>query len=114
MNNYLIPIFQFGMFSNDDIELHPGPPFSFNGRVHANGNIYVNGKVTFLSKVTAANELIYDVLRNGVPRTGANVAVQVGTVRVPLTMGSMFSGPNIVGSSAGQRGYFPDSPDGSD
>ncbi|HEV7681547.1 MAG TPA: hypothetical protein VGO68_05460 [Pyrinomonadaceae bacterium] len=113
MNNYLIPIFQFGMFSNDDIELHPGPPFSFNGRVHANGNIYVNGEVTFLSKVTAANELVYDVLRNGVPRTDANVAVQVGTVRVPLTMGSMFSGPNIVGSSAGQRGYFPGSPDGS-
>ncbi len=47
MNNYLIPIFQFGMFSNDDIELHPGAPFSFNGRVHANGNIYVNGIVTF-------------------------------------------------------------------
>ena len=27
MNNYLIPIFQFGMFSNDDLSLHPGPPF---------------------------------------------------------------------------------------
>lgn len=113
MNNYLIPIFQFGMFSNGDIELHPGPPFSFNGRVHANGNIYVNGNVSFLSKVTTANELIYDVVRNGVVRTGATVSVQVGAVRVPLTMGSMFGGPNIVGSTAGQRGYFPSSPDGS-
>ena len=113
MNNYLIPIFQFGMFSNDDIELHPGPPFSFNGRVHANGNIYVNGNVSFLAKVTTANELIYDVLRNGVARTGATVSVQVGSVRVPMTMGSMFSGPNIVGATAGQRGYFPGSPDGS-
>ena len=113
MNNYLIPIFQFGMFSNDDIELHPGPAFSFNGRVHANGNIYLNGNMTFLGKVTTANEVVYDVLRNGVARTGANVAVQVGAVRVPLTMGSMFSGPNIVGSTAGQRGYFPGSPDGS-
>jgi hypothetical protein len=112
MNNYLIPIFQFGMFSNDDIELHPGPPFSFNGRVHANGNIYVNGNVSFLSKVTTANELVYDVLRNGVPRTGATVSVQVGAVRVPLTMGSMFGGPNIVGSTTGQRGFFPGSPDG--
>lgn len=112
MNNYLIPIFQFGMFSNEDIELHPGAPFSFNGRVHANGNIYVNGIVTFQSKVTTANELIYDVVRNGVVRTGANVAVQVGTVRVPLTMGSMVGGPNIVGSLAGDRGYFPDSANG--
>ena len=49
MNNYLIPIFQFGMFSNEDIELHPGPPFSFNGRIHANGNVYVNGDMTFLA-----------------------------------------------------------------
>lgn len=112
MNNYLIPIFQFGMFSNDDIELHPGPPFSFNGRVHANGNIYVNGNVSFLAKVTTANELIYDVVRNGVARTGATVSMQVGAVRVPLTMGSMFSGPNIVGATAGQRGFFPGSPDG--
>jgi type II secretory pathway pseudopilin PulG len=112
MNNYLIPIFQFGMFSNDDIELHPGPPFSFNGRVHANGNIYVNGNVSFLAKVTTANELVYDVLRNGVVRTGANVSVQVGAARVPLTEGSMFGGPNIVGATAGQRGFFPDAPDG--
>ena len=112
MNNYLIPIFQFGMFSNEDIELHPGPPFSFNGRVHANGNIYVNGDVSFLAKVTSANELVYDVVRNGVARTGANVSMRVGTVRVPLTMGSMFNGPNIVGSIAGQRGFFPGAPNG--
>jgi hypothetical protein len=113
MNNYLVPIFQFGMFSNDDIELHPGPPFSFNGRVHANGNIYVNGNVSFLSKVTTANELIYDVVRNGVARNGATVSVQVGASKVPLTQGSMFGGPNIVGATAGQRGYFPDAPNGS-
>ena len=113
MNNYLIPIFQFGIFGNDDIELHPGPAFSFNGRVHANGNIYVNGNLSFLAKVTTANELVYDVLRNGVARTGANVAVQVGAVRVPLTMSSMSSGPNIVGATIGQRGYFPGSPNGS-
>jgi hypothetical protein len=113
MNNYLIPIFQFGMFSNEDIELHPGPAFSFNGRVHANGNIYVNGNLSFLAKVTTANELIYDVLRNGTTRTGANVSMQVGAVKVPLTMGSMFNGPNIPSAVSGQRGYFPGSPDGS-
>ena len=112
MNNYLIPIFQFGMFSNEDIELHPGPAFSFNGRVHANGNIYVNGNVSFLAKVSTANELVYDDLRNGVARTGATVFVQVGAIRVPLTMGSMFGGPNIIGATASQRGYFPGSPNG--
>src|ERR1700752_1722813 len=57
MNNYLIPLFQFGMFSDKDIELHPGPPFVFNGRIHTNGNLYLNGDVTLRAKVTVANEL---------------------------------------------------------
>lgn len=115
MNNYLIPLFQFGMFSDEDIELHPGPPFTFNGRVHANGNVYVNGSVKFLAKVTIANELIYDVLRNGSTRTGATVSMQVGTVNVTLNKGSMNDGPNLpaaTASPAGQRGYFPTSPNG--
>jgi hypothetical protein len=111
INNYLVPIFQFGIFSNEDIELHPGPPFAFNGRVHANGNIYVNGDVTFLSKVTTPNELITDVVRNGSTRVGS-VSMNVGGTDVPLTMGSMAGGPNIVGATAGQRGYFPGSPNG--
>lgn len=112
INNYLIPLFQFGMFSDEDIELHPGPAFSFNGRVHANGNIYVNGNVTFLAKVTAANEFIYDVLRNGSTRSGANVKMKVGSITVSITKGSMNNGPNIPGTSPGQRNYFPTSPNG--
>ena len=115
MNNYLIPLFQFGMFSDEDIELHPGPDFTFNGRVHANGNIYVNGSVKFLAKVTTANELIFDVLRNGGTRTGATVSMQVGTINVALTRGSMTNGPNLASATAsppGQQGYFPGSPNG--
>jgi hypothetical protein len=115
MNNYLIPLFQFGMFSDEDIELHPGPPFTFNGRIHANGNVYANGSVKFLAKVTTANEFIYDVLRNGSTRSGATVSMQVGSINVAVTRGSMTNGPNLpsaTASPAGQRGYFPGSPDG--
>lgn len=111
MNNYQIPLFQFGIFSNEDVELHPGPAFTFNGRVHANGNIYVNGNVTFLAKVTTANELITDVLRNGSVRTGT-VSMQVGSINVAVTKGSMTNGPNITTATIGQRGYFPGSPNG--
>src|SRR5258708_5406344 len=72
VNNYLIPIFQFGMFSNEDIELYPLPPMAINGRVHANGNIYASASIslTFQAKVTTANEFITDVWRNGTA-TGA-------------------------------------------
>lgn len=110
INNYLIPIFQFGMFGNEDLEVHPGPPFAFNGRVHANGNFYVNGTMTFLAKVTTANELVTDVLRNGSTHNPA-MAVKVGATTVPLTMGSSTNGPNF-GSAPGSRGYFPGSPNG--
>jgi hypothetical protein len=112
INNYLIPIFQFGMFSNEDLEVHPGPPFAFNGRVHANGNLYISGDMTFLSKVTTANELVVDVLRNGSAHA-QSMSVKVGSIDVPLTMGSVTGGPNVSGQTSGMPGYFPGSPSGS-
>ncbi len=112
INNYLVPIFQFGMFSNEDLEVHPGPQFTFNGRVHANGNLYMNGNMIFLAKVTTANEAVVDVMRNGTARVG-NVSFQVGPTNVPMTEGSVFLGPNFPAAQPGERGYFPGSPDGS-
>lgn len=116
VNNFLIPIFQFGMFSNEDMEIHPGPPLAFNGRVHANGNLYVSGSTTFLSKVSTANELVVDVLRNGNTHDrDAYVKVNWPTapITVALTMGSVTNGPNISGANSGARGYWPGSPNGS-
>lgn len=111
MNNYLIPIFQFGMFSNEDLEFHPGPDFYFNGRIHANGNLYLSGNVKFLEKLTTANEVVRDVMRNGNGHD-SNVKVVVGGIEVSMTKGSVFDGPYLSGASAGGRGYFPGSPTG--
>ncbi|HXH28917.1 MAG TPA: PilX N-terminal domain-containing pilus assembly protein, partial [Candidatus Polarisedimenticolia bacterium] len=38
-----VPLFQFGVFYGKgvDLEIAPGPPMTFNGRVHANSNIYI-------------------------------------------------------------------------
>lgn len=96
MNNYLVPIFQFGMFSNEDMEIHPGPAFTFNGRVHANGNLYLNGNVSFIDKVTTAGEAVRDVLRNGATHTGT-VTFESGTLNTGA--GSVFNGPNVSGSN---------------
>lgn len=112
INSYLIPLFQFGMFSDGDIELHTGAPFTFNGRMHANGNIYLNGDVTVLNKVTTAGEIVTDVIRNGSVRANPNVRAVVGSVTVPLTQGSAEGGPNFGATSSTQRGYAPDSPAG--
>ncbi len=102
MNNYLVPIFQFGMFSNEDMEIHPGPQFTFNGRVHANGNLYLNGNVRFLDKVTSASEVVRDVVRNGATHAGT-VTMNSGTLAEGAA--SVFQGPNVAGS-------FPGSPTG--
>jgi len=112
MNNYLIPIFQFGMFSYEDIEVHPGPEFYFNGRVHANGNLYLNGNMKFLDKVTTANEVVYDVMRNGETFDRNDLRFQSSPIEVVMTRGSVFNGPNLPGATPGQRGYFPGSPSG--
>lgn len=125
MNNYLIPIFQFGVFTDKDLEFWPQPPMTFNGRVHANGNIYFGGDITFLQRVTTANEAVRGKLRNN-----ANNTTLVGdtagftsdprfklnaTTTVSMTQGSVFNGPNILTQPrADGRGNFTGSPTGTD
>ncbi len=122
-NNYLVPIFQFGMFSNEDIEVHPGLLMTFNGRVHTNQNLYALRNTKFLSKVTIAGELVRDATRGGQANASEgnnNVWFEVNGINVQSTLGNgsvksgggKVGGPNLSGSAAGARGYFPDSPNG--
>ena len=37
----LIPVFQFGVFSDSDLSYFAGPNFNFQGRVHTNGNLFL-------------------------------------------------------------------------
>jgi hypothetical protein len=38
-----IPLFQFGAFYRNDLEIGPGPPMHLQGRIHTNGDLYLNG-----------------------------------------------------------------------
>jgi hypothetical protein len=64
-----IPIYQFGMFFEDDLELNRPPLFTFGGRVHTNGNFFVTGNagagIYFNSKVSAVGEIINDIWKPG-------------------------------------------------
>ncbi len=122
-NNYLVPLFQFGMFSNEDIEIHPGPLMTFNGRIHTNQNIYALRNTKFLNRITAAGEFVRDATRGGEANMSSgnnNVWVEVGgyNVQSELTKGSVMSGggtvggPNFTTSILGLRGFFPGSPNG--
>lgn len=54
----LVPIFQFAIFYNLDLEINPGAAMTIGGRVHGNQNIYCNPSsgvtLQFLDDVTAA------------------------------------------------------------
>jgi len=67
----LIPVFQFGVFSDSDLSYFAGPNFDFQGRVHTNGNLFLaegNGNALVLDdKVTAVGEIIRDRLANNFP-----------------------------------------------
>ena len=41
MQTVAIPVFQFGIFSENDLSFFAGPDFNFGGRVHTNQNLYL-------------------------------------------------------------------------
>jgi hypothetical protein len=119
-NNYLVPLFQFGIYSNEDLEFSPGPWMTFNGRVHSNRNVYAMRNIKFLNRISMAGELVRNATRGGEENNAPgweNVWFEVGGINVQSTRGSVqpgnggFGGPNFS-STAGMRGYHPGSPNG--
>lgn len=53
----LIPVFQFAIFYNMDLEINPGPDMDITGKVHSNANLYTAPGATlrYLSDVTFVN-----------------------------------------------------------
>jgi len=81
-----IPMFQFGIFADTDLDFFPGPNFNFGGRTHSNGNIFLAGgsTLTLSDKVDAYKDVIRATLANGWP-TSSNYT---GTVNVTTNPGS--------------------------
>ena len=100
--NNRIPVFQFGIFYDDDLEFHPGPRFDFGGRVHSNGSIFLAAStgLYFSSKVSAANHVVTDVAKNGNAYTawGDNVFVKNASgvfTKLAYNMGSVLTNPAV-------------------
>lgn len=86
--NNRIPIFQFGAFYNDDLELNRPPLFTFGGKVHTNGNLFISAYplssgagIFFKSKVTVSGEVVNDKWKTGT--TLANPWDNNGDVYIP-------------------------------
>jgi len=74
-----IPIFQFAIFYDKDLEILPGPKMSVGGPVHCNSDIYVgsNESLSFDSKVTSAGD-IFHRRKDGSESGGGSVRVKDG------------------------------------
>ncbi len=93
----LIPVFQFGVFSDSDLGFYSSPNLTFNGRVHTNQDLYlgvsVGATVTFNDKITAFGNVVRQVLPNGLASSSNN---NTGTVDILSAAGgcSAGAGPN--------------------
>ena len=60
VNAQTIPLFQFGVFYEEDLEIIPGEPMTFAGWVHSNGNIYLSSNnETFQSNITTPDSVFW-------------------------------------------------------
>lgn len=57
-----IPLFQFGVFYDGDLEILPGPAMTYVGPIHTNGNLYLGAgaSATFNRQLTAHGSAIYN------------------------------------------------------
>jgi len=59
LEDQLVPLFQFGVLYNDDLEIFPGPGLTFNGRIHSNSDIYIGGSAEYASRITSARNIFH-------------------------------------------------------
>ena len=61
VNAQTIPLFQFGVFYESDLEILPGAPMTFVGWVHTNGNLYLStSSVNFQSQLTTPDSVFWN------------------------------------------------------
>ena len=71
-----VPVFQFGIFGQNDLGFHAGPDFNFGGRVHTNGSLFLaqgsGNDLTLSDKITAYTQVVRDKIINGAQITTTN------------------------------------------
>ena len=104
-----VPVFQFGVFSDNDLTFYGGDSFDFGGLVHANDDLFLaeayGQTLTFRDRITA-KEVIRQQLSNGYTTTG----VWQGTVKVSQGSGTFGSLATNQGSLVAGPGSAPNEP----
>ncbi|MDX2183879.1 MAG: hypothetical protein SFW08_07845 [Gemmatimonadaceae bacterium] len=97
VESQLIPIFQFGVFFEKDLEVNPGQIFTFLGRVHTNGNLYLcpdANRMYFLEYLTTPN--LYIQNRKDRPDTDCS---RTGSSHIIMSRTTPTTAPPIPGDT---------------
>jgi Flp pilus assembly protein TadG len=93
-NAQSIPLFQFGVFYDEDLEITNGPPMTFAGWVHSNGKIYLSSRNQhFTDMITTPDSLIWQRKDQNLQFTGTWINDAAGD-SVNLTFDSRNPGPS--------------------
>ena len=83
-----VPIFQFGVFYDRDLEINNGPPMTFSGWVHSNKSLYLSSaNANYMNQITAADSVFWSRKDTPVTLAGVNIANNA-SVLVPLDFDS--------------------------
>ncbi len=89
VEDQLIPLFQFGVFYDGDLEIFPGPSMTFNGRIHSNKDIYIapgSGNTLSIDSRMSSAEDIYRCRKDSPSScSSAQIKKTDGTTYAPLT-----------------------------
>jgi len=78
MQEALIPLFQFAVFYQNDLEFSPSTAMTLGGRVHSNGEVYIQSSagLNIDSYLTSAESIIHG------PKGGSGLSVQSGDIMI--------------------------------
>jgi hypothetical protein len=83
-----VPIFQFGVFYDRDLEINNGPPMTFSGWVHSNKSLYLSSaNANYLNQLTSADSVFWSRKDEAVRLAGVRIANNA-SVLTPLDFDS--------------------------
>jgi len=105
VNAQSIPLFQFGVFYEKDLEIHNGPPMTFAGWVHTNGNLYLSSSNSFFQDLITTPGNVYWERKNTSQRLNGVFINNAAGVPVALNFDSR-SDPTPAAFSAKSQASF--------
>lgn len=93
VNAQAIPVFQMGVFYQDDLEIHPGAPMQFEGWIHTNGNLYLSAAASSYQSIITTPDSVFWQRKDSNQRLNGVMVNNNASTPVQLTFDSRSTTP---------------------